>query len=813
MTTYAESPAEPAEGGLHVLRETTPRSALALLALLIAAASIAESLWYGFYLQHAYDMLTNICRQPDGAACIKANRDQVIWVVLVIPLALVAAVVVAAVSSTARRRRMKPLEIAPATALSTSCAEDLRTSVAPLLWRVGRPVATARADGLIRRYIEVGPSWAALTVVDKEKAAAILRHEYAHHRSRDVIVARMTIALSIVVTVLAIVLLIQSFSISNRTASLVVVLRSAALLFVAVLSRSAVLRAREFDADRYASMVETAGLRRALGSETVSAQCRRWYAALAHHPSPGARLDVIDCPSAMYRPRLADALLVGLTAAIGAPVIARLLATWAGPSGWKLYSPAIAWGAVGVIVACWLVVILWNHCLASRSASSSAPLRFSIVLGIGMVVGNVLFSGGLLDADIQVPHHVVDVLTAAMLASSLGVGALWIHQVLRSVVGWDPSGRLFRGWALSAALSSVLLLSALVSFTAFLHSIAVLKTTIGESVGLAEMDLDSPFSVLESARLFNVEWVGLVIPFAAVAGLLIVVMTGFSHRDRWLAMLIGPSLAALAAIAVMQVLVEVFGVIDRAEATGWFAITQMVYFLNSGLGLTVAVAGALVAGVLPGPRVVVAGGIAALSAPVAMTVGLNLRGGDLDVFNPVTLEVTAIAVLAAMVLAAALGTGPLKLRTHAVAAAAGAGLVAVFVTLATSASGAHATVEADRAYYAHNMTAEVLGPDGEVGSGPLFEVLEICSGPVQSDSANLVSTAIKRYDSSEFRPETRSLVEVHAHLIDALTTCRDAIDYAQRTGGGYIAPAALTSVQTNIESFMTSLTETLNGGG
>jgi len=789
--------------GNRLPRETTPRFILAVLALTIAAVAVAESLWYSVYLEHANYVLTDLCGREDPSLCDAEERSRIVWTIMFAPLVVAAALIVAAGSSAYRRSRLKSLPAFPAaTDVNTTAATDIGTTPVPLVWRPARPAATARADGLVRRYIEVGPNWLPQLMSDRGSATAVLRHEYAHHRNRDVIGARITIAMSIVVALLATLLLILSFSVDHLGTTASVVARSVGVLLVAALAQSSVLRAREFDADSWSATHGFVELRRALSAGVDKASGRSWRAALAHHPSPKQRIDFIEKPALLYHPRVSDALLVGLTASIGAPVIARLLQQWSNVgSNVRLFAPSIAWAGVGVVVGCWLVVTLWNETIVSGGRHQS-PLPFAGVLAIALLVGNVLFHEGFIASTFPVPHHVVDVTSSLMLALTLPIGVLWIAQLLDAIARAVPGASLFRGLPALSSVISLLMLASLMAAIAFVHEYALLMASNMELATRRAADVNSPFTIVDMAQTWSTDWTGALLPVSALAGAVTLIVGRPIKPRRYVFVLGAPLLGAGLATLIFWLLRDQFDLVTRAR-TSWYAAGRSVLFIPLTFGTVLAVAIVLAVLQVDRSRVVLAGGLAVIGSLVAALLvdfAVMPRSGY---FWSFFLQIVLFAVFLSMLFAAIAGERPFSWRGEFLAAVAGTVLILAVSVSCVRASTAVPSVEMDRSHYATAMAPEFT-TDGHTMNGPLVQARAVCLGSIDSSTPHLLGAQADRYRGPEIYPATADLRQLHASLLDTLRVCEEGSRQAISEGRGLLTQDQAGRFNAGMEQYFES---------
>lgn len=313
-----------------------------------------------------------------------------------------------------RRRRLAPLDLQADPAL----AEELRTLVAratparpptwltdPVSHHTGAVVFGRRRN----RIVCLDAGLVALRTRDVDSFRAVVLHELAHLRNRDVTITHATLALwraFLVVTLLPYALVAvdpmllsarpldppewSRYSLDSATPTGWRVLLLAALVYA---SRASVLRARELYADaRVAGWTGTADPYRGL---TADPAARRWWrAAWAKHPSRPARTAALAQPRVLLRPGVVEALAGGLAVQV-AWGHAALATTESGLShagnGWST-ALQVGWSAA---VAALLAVSGWRYAEFRRAGGNvrGLPALVGLALGLGLVAGRFLDLG------------------------------------------------------------------------------------------------------------------------------------------------------------------------------------------------------------------------------------------------------------------------------------------------------------------------------------------------------------------------------------------------------------------------------------
>lgn len=763
-----------------------PRFALAIVAILIGAVAIAESLWYAIYETHSQAVVLELCgvdsTTPD--LCQAEQRSRILWTIGFAPLLAVVASAGAAAASWMRRRRLAlvPVDALPAvTALNERAAASIGAAPAPLVWRPTQPIMTARADGMFARHVEIGPGWLATSMSDPALAEAILRHEYAHHRNRDVVVARLTVAATGAFVVLLGWLVVEFRSSGARVVASAVT-HGAVLFVIAALARSSVLRAREYDADAAAAAEggdsDRDPLRRALlaGRDEPVAASIRLRRVFADHPEPAHRIACIDDPHLLHRPKLADAALVGLTAGVGAPVVTRLLEQWKPGSDLALYSAGIAWAAVGVGLGCWLTVVLWGVAHGGTDAAWRRVLPFGGVLGACLALGNLVFTDTALSDRLVVPKHTTDTLTSLALAVGLPLGAIWILQLMDGIAARRPSASLFRGVGALTGVVSVATVASLLAVLGFVHAQAVRFSGNPELSLAGGTDVDSPLTFVDIARVWNQEWMGYLLPALALVGALVLGLTSNAWRRVNRPVVVGV-IAALAGATLGTValwfLRERFDIVDRALDAGWLAVNQVTAISPAVAGVSIAATVGVAVLALPRARVVAAGAFAVVASVLAcIAIEAWLLPGDGSV-STLARDVVPIAVVGSMLIAALSGRGAASATRWAAWSAVGVTLIAAVSWTAVDSTSARAPADFDRDRYVGVITPHL----GE--GAPLINVLLRCDA--ETFDAQTVDDARQEHAALSdplIRPSSPALQDVHDNLLDVLRLCGDSAERA-----------------------------------
>ncbi|HSO01075.1 MAG TPA: M56 family metallopeptidase, partial [Gaiellaceae bacterium] len=277
------------------------------------------------HLQGTRACLAVVAQGPDAfSGCVSdLYRYQVSWMVGgTIALALASSAILLAYPVwIARRRRLVPLSAddAPAAvARVRELAAELGVDSPALLWNPLDASPTGLAFGRPGRYaVAVGGGLVVKQATDPAAFDAVVRHELAHLRNRDVGVTYLTLAtwyafLAVAVLPFAVTLLTDS-----RNPFLGVTWRLLALALLVYLTRNAVLRSREVYADVRASTTDgpEGALRRVVGG--LPARRRDLLGRTRAVPPPAAeRLSGIDVTRPLFPLGVAAAFAAGLSSTI-----------------------------------------------------------------------------------------------------------------------------------------------------------------------------------------------------------------------------------------------------------------------------------------------------------------------------------------------------------------------------------------------------------------------------------------------------------------------------------------------------------------
>jgi Zn-dependent protease with chaperone function len=291
-----------------------------------------------------------------------------------------------------RRRKLRPLPFDEIPALSSYLAELRRlagvTEEVTFVTNYLDPGVSGLAFGRLgRRYVMLSAGMLALFDRDRPAFRAIVLHELAHLRNRDVDIAFITIAVSriyLVVIVLPIV--------ANALDLLTGAVHGYALAFTATLIwylvflavvvpliRNSLLRSRELHADARAALWDKASD----GLSRLFSQQRRWRGGwlshlLAVHPFPSDRIMALTDTRSLLAISFGEALTMGLTISLGLDL-----------------RDVLGFGSVPIIYTFWATLLalgmgfsVWRDAINGYVTDSSTKVNMAgFGLGIGLAAG------------------------------------------------------------------------------------------------------------------------------------------------------------------------------------------------------------------------------------------------------------------------------------------------------------------------------------------------------------------------------------------------------------------------------------------
>jgi hypothetical protein len=793
--------------------ETTLRFVLLVGSLIAGVLVVAESLYY-IVDQDGLNAVLRTCTTQTASLTDPAEqatamgrcqapheRHRVLWTLATLLVAVAVGVVVVLVLPAVRRRRrhVQPLpgSLGVDEVVGDMCArlgvDRAPTTVwdprriggaAEVWWNPGRPV------------IELSPGLVVGLRRREAGALAVLAHEAAHMRNRDLVLGATTDAAVFAFALTALLPLAVGMLVwfdGGWTTTVSAIARVALVGVAILLARAATLRSREVGADGRAAETTTTSERGAAVHER-SSRMPLWRAPLHHHPSPATRSSMLATPVRLLDVGWVDGLIAGFVSFVYLPTIIRLVQAWF--SGSPRQSGALVW--VCALFAAPLG--LWLGVVAIRIAAAGVidgRVRNGLVLGSGMAVGAL---AGLLLLDEPLFLSVrpldggwVEAIILAVLAVALVGLAAWASAVARAHL---DSGRRGPIWAILPV----------VAVTCF--GVTIVTAKLAESwrlsrIGSSLVIRPGGDALFGAATLL---WTVAATPWFTVLALAVAVLPVVARgrsggAPRWLgatrnfeppprdrallrSAIIGVVTGVVAALAFVVYDERIRSVTSSEElnsSTIGFRYILTAEFLVIGVALLGALAVSLTSrrrGVIHALfALAVAGTIG--SAGVIVKLLRRLSELDWEIVRQVAGQIIPLAVVAGLAAASVLTllTGRLSTKRTVVA-----GLAIVVVGCCVAVGLSFAGV----AYATKTLPArrETLGPyrawttSNDVVIGTPFagclDVATLAQPGVVEQARSAVRTARSAVDRQI--PSTAEVRHVHEHLRRALDACDHAVE-------------------------------------
>ncbi|MEO8697582.1 MAG: M48 family metalloprotease, partial [Acidimicrobiales bacterium] len=439
--------------------ETLLRFVVLTTGLVFAALFLVESLYYTVHADSERLLLTR-CRavaaavvDPSDAAAREtecrapAQRDRVVWTSAVLPLVVVVGVSVSLALPWARRRRRSLRAVPESLAVVHDrvgvLGSRLEISHIPRLWWQPRRVGgAATAFGLPGRpELEISPGTATLAITDRSRFDAIVAHELAHHRNRDIVVGAVAVGSLAAFLAAAVVPFMVGSLLSDVPVRVVLVswLRVALVILVTALVQRAVLRSREHEADLRATAAQidmapamaglTAGKQPAV--QRTRSRARVFGSGLfATHPAPVDRMAIVLYPLNSLIPSMVQCFAAGFFCMLSVPTISRLASAWL--SGTASVNEGMLWVAAffTALLGAWLAVGL-RRAAALGSSRVVTTIGPGFAAGLGAVTALVAFDAPLYQQLQVFPGGWTEFLAMITLVVAITALAGWLAMVGR----------------------------------------------------------------------------------------------------------------------------------------------------------------------------------------------------------------------------------------------------------------------------------------------------------------------------------------------------------------------------------------------
>jgi Zn-dependent protease with chaperone function len=327
-----------------------------------------------------------------------------------------------------RRARLVRLRIEDAPAVVAylqDLSQEAGLSRPPILvWNPFNRAKTGLAFGRFRRrFIALSGGLMTQFYTDEPAFRAVMLHELAHLGNRDVDQTYLTLAMWWAFVIAALI----PFALSSIRVPLearYMIWRILALAILVYLTRSAVLRAREFYADVRASIWDGPG--GALSSvlkRMPEPKTSPWRAVFQLHPRPAERLRVLGNLDLLFRVRFWDALAAGVVAAMAMPSIFSMLALFMGDAEGASWAASLLTITVAV---CGVGILIWRAAFAA--AARGEVLQGTVRLGLGLASG-LLLGEFFSITDISGPVWSAEVVWGLPVYATIGCFVPWLALV------------------------------------------------------------------------------------------------------------------------------------------------------------------------------------------------------------------------------------------------------------------------------------------------------------------------------------------------------------------------------------------------
>ena len=417
--------------------------------LLIAAVTASSFLTYeGIYLAAPSGAglisLLGRCRaqelaqHPSGVAAVASaahqtalcysggERAEAWWGLLGIGVLLVLAGAIFLAQPWWIRRRKQLTELTGADTADLARRLDevrQRAELGPVVWLL-QPL-NARLSAFAfgrpgRRFVAVSGGAAVAAIRAPAAFEAVILHELAHIKNRDIDQTYLALAIWRAFVVAALLPLAVVLIVSRVLGEpQLLIWRMAVLALIVYSLRNAILRSREFDADARARQIDHGiALDTVLANQPAAGRRPAWPLGWKH-PSGRDRMAALAEPAPLFRFRFWDGLGIGLIAALGAAAaheIVTLLSSATVGIHWAV--PAIVFAAFAGPT---LTVAMWRRQWREPERGLVRGWAGGLGLGVGLAVGPVIDPDAAYNQALAPDHWSL---------ASVGVLAAWIVLVV-----------------------------------------------------------------------------------------------------------------------------------------------------------------------------------------------------------------------------------------------------------------------------------------------------------------------------------------------------------------------------------------------
>ncbi len=239
-----------------------------------------------------------------------------------------------------------------------------------------------------RRFVALSGGAAVAAVRKPAAFDAVILHELAHVKNRDIDQTYLALAIWRAFIVAALLPVVVTMIVTGDLAGWQRTLwRIAVLTLIVYALRNAVLRSREFDADARAQELDSEiQLGPVLAALPTPTGRRAWHLGWTHPPGQVRAAALVD-PAPLYRCRFWDGLAVGLVAAIGATAVREIATLLTTTYGIRLLVPAVIFGAFAGAA---LAVAMWRNQLLETGTGTVKGWAAGSGLGLGLAAGWII---------------------------------------------------------------------------------------------------------------------------------------------------------------------------------------------------------------------------------------------------------------------------------------------------------------------------------------------------------------------------------------------------------------------------------------
>ena len=391
-------------------------------------------------------------------------------------LAVAVALMLAAPLWITRRRKLRRLahEDAPAVVdRVVELAREQQLDPPRVFWNPLDTSSGGLAFGHPGRYsIAIGGGLVVKHTTDRPAFDAIVRHELAHIRNRDVGITYFTLSTWYAFLLVAMLPFLVTL-VDQRSVLFEVSWRTAALAALVFLTRNAVLRSREVYADLRASVPDGRGgaLRRVL--EALPAQSSRFVDRLRSvHPLPAQRLALLDDTRPLFPLGAVAAFAAGLAATIAFDSVVQLLSTYIDDAIDLRLTAALAYAplAIGVVG-----VAIWREAFAAHAEDRrpDPPWVDALAFAAGFLLGPELALQGVIQVDGTLVSNTLEGEGLPYLIAFVAVLLLVVAWIRTSASWWVRAlgGRRPTAAMAAGVLVAGVALTSLVSIVYVVHSL------------------------------------------------------------------------------------------------------------------------------------------------------------------------------------------------------------------------------------------------------------------------------------------------------------------------------------------------------